>query len=129
RHDRNFGERRPYCMDHLRTWRHVRANAGERGCRARWLAVVVAQQHWHIVSVWTNHSNRLEVLPQRQHIVLILQQHDRFACRLKGELAMCGRVVCGEWDLRVRHHLRRIEHSEAEARREQSLESYVDLGL
>ena len=74
--DRDIGERRPRSIEHLRLRRDPLADARERCGGTRRLAVVVAEQDRHLVGVRADDGNRLEVLAQREGVVLVLEQHD-----------------------------------------------------
>ena len=82
-----------------------------------------------IVGVGADDGDSLERFAERQQVVLILQQHDRFARRFKRELAVRGAIVHAVRDLRVFHHGARIEHAQTETGQQQAAERLIDFGL
>ena len=56
--------------------------------------IVVTPHQRFIVSIRTNHSNLLLVLLQRQHIALVLQEHQSLASHIERDLAMFLRIHC-----------------------------------
>ncbi len=60
-------------------------------------------------------------------IPLVLQQHDGFARRLQGQLAMLGAVVDAVRNARVLDLCRRIEQAQLETRREQAPQRLVEV--
>ena len=62
---------------------------------------VVAELVQGVIRIGTDHGNRLEILLQRQEILLILEQHDSFSCGSESEILMRLRMYDLQCLLRV----------------------------
>ena len=89
--------------------------------------VVVAPKHGLAVGVGTDHGDALLPFPERQHTVLVLQQHDGFTGHVEGQLTVFLAVHGGVRNLRPRHQLRIVHLTQVEATFQEALHVLVHL--
>ena len=101
-----------------------RLDAIQHRYRMAGLAVVIAQQHRHLIGQRADHHDLLHRFLQRQQAV-ILQEDDAFARRLQGQRPVRGRIHGAVGNGRIGRSLRRIEHAHADTGGEQPVQRLV----
>ncbi len=92
---------------------HFVLDAFQRGDRMRIFTGVIAKLN--DVGVGADHRHGFDLLfVQREKILCVFQQHNRLPRRLSGQFPVFLAVHHFHGNLAVRHHLRRIEQSQAE---------------
>ena len=88
---------------------------------------VVAELVARVVGVRPDHDDRAQALAQRQQAAVVLQQHDAFASRPQGELAVGGGVHQRRRPLRVDERL--LEQAQAQLLLQDAAHGTIDEGL
>src|SRR5579862_1203078 len=97
----------------------------KNGDRRGWRTVVIAFQRIETVGIGANHRYFWIRLLQRKKVIFVLQQDERFARGSQGKLAMRRSVVGRAAKFCPWNERRRIEHSQAEASGQGSLDRCV----
>ena len=87
-------------------------------------SVVVSKHNVRLVGKRPDNSDALDIRFERKRAI-VLQQHHRLIRHLAGHGAVFGAVELALRDLRVRNHVRRVEHAQLYARRKQANHSGV----
>ena len=91
--------------------------------------IVIAPQRLWVIGIGPDDRQPAQVFGKRQQAAIILQQHDTFAGRAASQRAMRGAVNDGKRDIGISDPLRRVEHAQSEACREQAAQRAVDGSL
>ena len=113
---------------HLCLW-HLVLDALQDGDAVGWCTAIVTTHHFGIVGIRTNHDDALQVLGERQHVVLVLQQHLCFTSEEQGMVAVCLTIDNASRNLGIRIHLVGVEHTEFDASLDESAQRHVDFLL
>ena len=107
---------------------HLLPDPGERRHRMRRLAVIVAQQHFHRIRVRSDHRDGFRGLAMSGNAPPSFFSSTMDLRATSSASSWCaGAVVHAVRNPRPAHHLRRIEHAELEARRQQPAQGRVHI--
>ena len=93
------------------------------------IAVVVTQHHAGVIGIGTHHGNGDAILLERQHVVLVLEEHDGFPGGLGGQGGVGGAAQLLFTQLGPGELFGRVEHTQLETGFQDASEVHVNLGF
>jgi len=122
----SFGEGGADGVGNFNAWRFFAEAGKDCGVGGR-SAVVVAEEDIEGVGGGADNGDGFYGGFKRKSVALVFEEDDGFAGGVESELAIGGRVDIGEGELGPGDVCRRIEHAEAEAGFEETLDGGVDV--